>query len=221
MRLFGYWRSSASYRVRIALACKGIDYESAPVNLLEGAQRNAAYLARNPAGLVPALELPDGSLLTQSAAIIEYLEEIHPTPPLLPEAPLLRARVRALASAMGSDLHPLNNLRVLSYLVDELGTSTAARERWYRHWLAQGFAALEPQLDDLGFACGEAVTLADLYLVPQVYNALRFDFELGPYPKLKGCYEHLTRLPAFRAAAPERQEDAPASAREPQAPTAD
>ncbi|MEM1229806.1 MAG: maleylacetoacetate isomerase [Pseudomonadota bacterium] len=221
MKLYGYWRSSASYRVRIALAYKGIDYVAEPVNLLQGAQRESDYLARNPAGLVPTLELADGTLLTQSGAIIEYLEETCPAPPLLPEAPALRARVRALASMIGSDLHPLNNLRVLNYLTDEIGASTAARERWYLHWLAQGFAALEPQLDEQGFACGGSVTLADLYLVPQVYNALRFEFDLAPYTKVSRCYEHLIGLPAFRAAAPERQQDAPASLREPQAPSAD
>jgi maleylacetoacetate isomerase len=213
MKLHTYYRSSATYRVRIALNLKEIAYESLPRHLVRGGgeQRHAAFLALNPHGLVPVLE-DAGSTLTQSLAIIEYLEETHPEPPLLPRTPLLRARVRSLALAIACDIHPLNNLRVLNYLRAPLGVDAAGVDAWYRHWIACGFAALEEEAGrapgDRRHLVGAAVTLADVCLVPQMYNARRFGCDLEPYPTLRGISAHLEGLPAFARAAPEAQADA-------------
>jgi len=213
MKLYTYYRSSAAYRVRIALNLKGIAYESLPRHLSRGGgeQRRPDFLAVNPQGLLPVLE-DNGSALTQSLAIIEYLEETHPEPPLLPRTPLLRARVRALALAIACDIHPLNNLRVLNYLRAPLGIDAAAVDNWYRHWIACGFRALEEEAErsagDRRHLVGAAVTLADVCLVPQMYNARRFGCDLEPYPTLRAVSAHLESLAAFARAAPEAQADA-------------
>ena len=209
MILYGYALSSASYRVRIALALKGLEVNSVQVNLRAGEQRLEEFLQINSQGFVPALIADDGAVLTQSVAIIEYLDEIHPEPPLLPKAPLARARVRALAQAIACDVHPLNNLRVLQYLENELQHDKATRETWYRHWVRVGFDALERRLVRDGaagrFCHGDAPTLADVCLVPQVFNARRFALDLGPYPRIVGIDAACRDLPAFQGAAPERQ----------------
>ncbi len=211
MKLYTYYRSSAAYRVRIALNFKGIAYEAVPVDLRPGAHRRPEYLALNPQGLVPALE--DGSaLLAQSVAIIEYLEETHPDPPLLPRTPLERARVRSLALAIACDLHPLNNLRVLNYLRSPLGHDEDAVNAWYRHWVGQVLAGLESvarSSSDGRHLVGESVTLADVCLVPQLFNARRFNCDLAPFPTLTAIGAHLEGLAAFARAAPAVQPDAP------------
>lgn len=208
--LYGYYRSSAAYRVRIALNLKGLAYRQQPVNLLQGEQRDPAYLAVNPQGLVPAL-LDGGQLLTQSLAICEYLDEAYPdTPALLPASPLERARVRALALSICADIHPLHNARVLKYLQAELAVAEPAKEVWIRHWIATGFAALEQQLaaQPARYACGETPGLLDVCLVPQVFAARRFGLELASYPHIVRVDAALATLPAFAAAHPARQADA-------------
>lgn len=208
--LYGYFRSSAAYRVRIALNLKGLAYAQAPVSLLRGEQRSADYLALNPQGLVPAL-LDNGVLLTQSLAICEYLDEAYPdSARLLPDGAVLRAQVRAVAQAIACDIHPLNNLRVLNFLKAELGQDEAARNGWYRHWVATGFAALEQQLaTSAGRYCfGDTLTLADVCLLPQVFNAQRFAIDMGGYPLLARIAANLEQVPAFADAHPSRQPDA-------------
>jgi maleylacetoacetate isomerase len=213
MKLYTYFRSSAAYRARIALNLKGIDYESIAVDLRAptSAQRAPEFLALNPQGLVPAL-VDAGNTLAQSLAIIEYLDETHPEPPFLPRTPLDRARVRALALAIACDMHPLNNLRVLNYLRSPLGHDEDAVNQWYRHWVASGFQALETEARrasaDGRHMFGSAVTLADICIVPQMYNARRFKCDLEPYPTLRSICAHLESLPAFAGAAPEAQPDA-------------
>jgi maleylpyruvate isomerase len=211
VKLYTYYRSSAAYRVRIALALKGIAYEQVPVDLRAGAQRGAQYLEHNPQGLVPSLE-EGGATLVQSLAIIEYLEERYPEPPLLPGTALDRARVRALALAVACDLHPLNNQRVLRYLRESLGQGESAVDAWYRHWIGEGFRALEQtagRTSDGHYLYGARLTLADVCLVPQVFNARRFNCDLAPYPTLRNVCAYLETLPAFAAAAPAAQPDAP------------
>ena len=209
MILYGYALSSASYRVRIALGLKRLQFTSISLNLRSGEQRLEGYLQINSQGFVPALALDDGTVLTQSAAIIEYLDEIHPDPPLLPTAPLARARVRALSQAITCDLHPLNNLRVLQYLEKDLGHDKTLRDAWYGHWVRMGFDAIERRLvrdAETGRFChGDAPTLADVCLVPQVFNARRFAVDLGPYPRIVGIDAACRELPEFQAAAPDRQ----------------
>jgi maleylacetoacetate isomerase len=213
LRLYTYWRSSAAYRVRIALAVKGLPYESVPRHLLRdgGQHRQADYLATNPQGLIPALE-HDGHVVTQSLAICEYLDEVFPQPPLLPADPRGRAAVRAMALAIACDIHPLNNLGVQQYLRTELGQRDDGVTRWAQHWIARGFAALEQLLErhsaDGRYCYGDTVTLADACLVPQVYNARRVQVDLGAYPRLTAVARHLEALPAFAAARPEAQPDA-------------
>jgi maleylpyruvate isomerase len=213
VKLYTYFRSSAAYRARIALNLKGLDYQTLPVNLRApvSAQRTREYLALNPEGLVPMLQV-GGELIRQSLAIIEYLEEAHPSPPLLPRSPLARAQVRALTYAIACDIHPLNNLRVLNYLRAPLAHPDADVNAWYAHWIARGFAALEEQVAHNGAdGChmfGDTVTLADVCMVPQMYNARRQQCELAPYPRLRAICAHLETLPAFVRAAPEAQPDA-------------
>ncbi len=208
--LYGYFRSSAAYRVRIALNLKGLAYRQAPVSLLKAEQRSAEFLALNPQGLVPALQ--DGDvLLTQSLAICEYLDDAYPhTAPLLPADPVLRARVRAVAQAIACDIHPVNNLRILNYLKDELGQDEAGRNSWYRHWVSEGFAALESLLAAQSgpFCFGENITLADVCLLPQVFNAQRFNVDMAPYPRLAAIADALAEVPVFADAHPSRQPDA-------------
>ena len=214
LRLHTYWRSSAAYRVRIVLALKGLEFESVPQHLLRdgGEQRRPDYLALNPQGLVPALE-HDGHVLTQSLAICEYLDERFPEPPLLPAGPPDRAVVRAMALAIACDVHPLNNLRVQQYLRDGLGHGEAAVSQWVRNWIAEGFGALETLIGrysgDGRHSFGESVTLADACLVPQAYNARRAGLDLAAWPRLAAVTGYLETLPAFAAARPEAQSDAP------------
>lgn len=211
MKLYTYFRSSAAYRVRIALHLKGLAYEPAFIHLRRQEQREPAYTAVNPQGYVPAL-LDDGLVLTQSLAIIEYLDETHPEPPLLPADAAGRARVRALAQAIACDIHPLNNLRVLLHLRDGLKLDQTARDDWYRHWIAEGFRALEVLLaasPATGRWChGDTPTLADVCLVPQVANALRMDCDMAPFPTISRLAATARAHPAFQAAAPEVQPDA-------------
>lgn len=209
MILYGHAVSSASYRVRIALELKHLRFTSVLLDLRAGEQRREEFLRINAQGLVPALQLDDGAVLTQSQAIIEYLDDIHPQPPLLPRAPLERARVRALAQAITCDVHPLNNLRVLRYLEHELHQDKEARDAWYRHWVRTGFDALERRLHGdavAGIFChGDAPTLADVCLVPQAANARRLAVDLDPYPRISAIDAACRALPEFAAAAPERQ----------------
>jgi maleylacetoacetate isomerase len=207
--LYDYYRSSAAYRVRIALNVKGIEYESRPVNLLESAQRSDDYRALNPQGFVPMLEI-DGLRLTQSLAIMGYLDQRFPTRPLLPASADARSHVLSLALTVACDIHPLNNLRVLKYLKDELGEDQEARDSWYCHWVSEGLAALEalsaPRSGS--FLFGNNATMADICLVPQLYNARRFNVPLDPYPTLLRADENAAKLEAFEAAHPDRQEQA-------------
>ena len=213
MKLYGYWRSTAAWRVRIALNLKGLAWQAVPVHLLRGGgeQRMPAYLEINPQGLVPALQV-DGLLLTQSLAIVEYLEETHPAPPLLPPDPGGRARVRSLAQLVASDIHPLNNLRVLQFLRDEFGVDDARRDAWYRHWVTVGLQALEARLaadPDTGRFChGDMPGLADCCLVPQLYNARRYDCGLDGFSTALRIEAACMELDAFRAADAAAQPDA-------------
>ena len=210
MRLHGYWRSGTSYRVRIALALKRVAYEPVPYDLRRGEQRGERYRTINPQGLVPALELDDGTVLTQSPAILEWLDEAYPTPPLLPADPRSRATVRAMAALIGCDVHPLNNLRVLSALRQDLAADEAQVQAWIARWIADGFAALERMIahHGNGAAFGAAPTLADCYLVPQVYAAERFGVPLEPYPHLCQAADALRARPEIAATHPDRQPDA-------------
>jgi maleylacetoacetate isomerase len=204
-RLFDYFRSSACYRVRIALNLKGVDYDTVPVNLLEGGQKAPEYRAVNPQGLIPALEM-DGRLLTQSLAIAEYLDFTRPEPRLVPADPFDAAHVRALALAIACDIHPLNNLRVLKYLSGPLGLPQEARDSWYGHWVGEGFAALEAMAAPRAgrFLFGDSPTLADICLVPQMFNARRFEVPLDDYPTLLRADAEAASLEAFAAAHPDR-----------------
>ena len=205
--LYDYYRSSAAYRVRIALNLKGIDYESRPINLLHSEQSADDYRALNPQGLVPMLEI-DGHRLTQSLAIIVYLDQVFPEPPLTPSDPVDGAHVRAMALTVACDIHPLNNLRVLKYLSNELALPQEERDTWYMHWIREGLPALEA-LAKAGagkFLFGDTPTIADVCLVPQLFNARRFDVPLDDYPTLLRADENANKLEAFAAAHPDRQE---------------
>jgi maleylacetoacetate isomerase len=210
MKLHGYFRSSAAFRVRIALNLKKLDYESVSVHLRRGAQRNPEFLGVNPQGLVPALEDGEHTLI-QSLPIIEYLDETFPEPPLLPGDTDGRARVRALAAIVACDIHPLNNLRVLRYLHRTLGHDEAALAAWYNHWIAEGFGAIEPLLADDSrtgrFCQGDMPGLADIALVPQVVNAERYRLDLGPYPTITRIFEACMNLDSFATAHPQQQAD--------------
>ena len=213
MKLYNYFRSSASFRVRIALNFKGIDYEQVPVHLTRGGgeQLADAFRALNADQLVPVLE-DDGRYLTQSLAIIEYLEETHPQPPLLPRAAVERAYVRSLALSIACEIHPLNNLRVLRYLVRDLGVSEAQKDGWYRHWVESGLAAIEARLlagrRHGRYLLGDAVTLADVLLVPQIFNAQRYECRVDHVPTLMRIFGNCMQLPAFIDAQPSKQPDA-------------
>lgn len=207
MILYDYWRSSAAYRVRIALALKGLAIERRPINL-SGAQHSPEYLAKNPQALVPALELDDGTVLTQSLAIIEYLDAMRPEPPLLPADPILAAKARAAALAVACEIHPLVNLRVAKYLETEFGASQARTDAWRRRWISSGLEALERMIAPAPFCFGLAPTLADICLIPQLYSARRFETPLRDFPRLLSVEEACASLAPFRAAHPERQPDA-------------
>ena len=212
MILHDFWRSSAAYRVRIALHLKGLTFTQASHSLLQGEHRTAEFLSINPQGLVPALQ-SGNDIVTQSIAIIEYLDDIHPEHPLLPANPADRAIVRAIALSVACDIHPLNNLRVLNYLRSEFGASDEAVTRWIRQWISVGFEALEIQVTrgstDGRYCFGDRATLADACLIPQIYNARRFGCDLAPYPTLVAIDAHCRSLAPFIKAAPEAQPDAP------------
>ncbi len=209
MILHGYWRSGAAYRTRIALALKGIDYEQQGHDLRTGAQKDPAYLALHPRGMVPALEA-EGVVLTQSPAILEWLEETHPTPALLPADPVARAEVRAMSALIGCDIHPLNNLRVGKALRETFGAEQAAVDAWAARWIAPGFEALEALVarHGAGWCHGDTPTLADCYLVPQIYSAGRFNVSMDAFPKLRAIDDAAKSHPAFIAAHPDNQPDA-------------
>jgi maleylpyruvate isomerase len=210
VKLYSYFRSSAAYRVRIALNLKGLAYEMVPIHLTKdgGQQRKPEFVAINPQKRVPALELPGGGVLTQSLAIIEYLNDIHPEAPLLPTDALKRAKVRAIAQMVACDIHPLNNLIVLQYLKRTLKHEQPDIDAWYHHWVTDGFTAIESMLAPDPYACGAHVTLADICLVPQVANARRFKVPLDKFPKIVAVDAACLKLPAFDKARPENQPDA-------------
>ena len=200
MKLYNYFRSPASFRVRIALALKGLPYDYVPVNLLKGEQHANAFTAISPTALVPSLVTDEGLALGQSMAIIEYLDEVHPAPPLLPGSPFDRARVRALAQTIACEIHPLNNLRVLQYLSRELKVDEEQRNNWYRHWVRLGLEAYERELALLPagtYSFGNTPTLADCLLVPQIFNARRLDTDLSGLPRTMAAFEACMALPAF------------------------
>jgi maleylacetoacetate isomerase len=211
MRLYQNWRSSAAYRVRIALNYKGLSYEQVAIDLRKGAQRTPEFLEINPQGLVPVLE-DDGIVLTQSLPILNYLEERYPEPALLPKDLPGRATSRAIAVAIACEIHPLNNLRVLQYLERELALDEAQRMAWYRHWVAEGFGAIETMLARSAgaFCVGDAPSLADVCLVPQVYNGRRYECDLASYRTILRIDERCRQIEAFARAAPERQPEAAA-----------
>jgi maleylacetoacetate isomerase/maleylpyruvate isomerase len=211
MKLYTFYRSSAAYRVRLALNIKRLTCEHIPKAFSKNEHRAPDYLALNPQGLIPALE-HDGAVLSQSLAIIEFLDEKYPDPPLLPAEPLARAQIRSISLAIACDIHPLNNLRVLNYLRRELQQSDDRVNAWYRHWITVGFTGLEQQVRAYSggarFCHGDTLSVADICLVPQVYNARRFNTDLTPFPTLVAISTHLESLPAFAAARPEAQADA-------------
>jgi maleylacetoacetate isomerase/maleylpyruvate isomerase len=211
VRLYTYFRSSAAFRVRIALNLKGLAYEPVFVHLAKGQHRERQYAEVNPQGLLPTLELDDGTRLVQSLAIIEWLEENHPSPSLIPKEPLARARVRALSHLVASEIHPLNNLRVLQHLKRALGQSQEQIDTWYRHWIADGLQKLEAELARPGtgkFCHGDAPGMADCCLVPQIFNAKRFNSDLAPYPTTMRVFDSCMKLEAFDRAQPSKQPDA-------------
>jgi maleylacetoacetate isomerase/maleylpyruvate isomerase len=211
VKLYTYFRSSASFRVRIALNLKGIGYEASSVHLPKGEHRAAAYSKVNPQALTPTLELDDGEQLAQSLAIIEYLDEVHPQPPLLPKDAKGRARVRSLSLLISCEIHPLNNLRTLQYLKRALGQSEDQVNAWYRHWVADGLAKFEADLGRGGtgkFCHGDSPTMADCCLVPQIFNAKRYQCDLAPYPVTMRIFDACMKLEAFDRAQPSKQPDA-------------
>jgi maleylacetoacetate isomerase/maleylpyruvate isomerase len=207
VKLYTYFRSSAAYRVRIALNIKRISYEAVSVNLLKGEQREADYKTLNPQMRVPSLDTGETTLI-QSPAILEYLDEVYPEPPLLPMGAVNRAKVRAIASLIACDIHPLNNSGTLGYLKNRLGHDQAVADAWYAHWVREGFDAIEAMLGPGPYAFGSKITLADVYLVPQVFNARRFNVPLDAYPKIVAVDAACADLKAFRDAAPAGQSDA-------------
>ena len=209
MKLYTYFRSSAAFRVRIALNLKGVQYQPVFVHLAKGEHRQPEYAKVNPQALVPTLELDDGTRLNQSLAIIEFLEEKHPSPALLPKDALGRARVRSLSNLVASEIHPVNNLRVLQHLKRALGQSQEQIDTWYRYWIADGLAKLEAELQSRNrFSHGDAPTMADCCLVPQIFNAKRYQSDLAPYPNTMRVFDECMKLEAFDRAQPSKQPDA-------------
>lgn len=211
MKLTTYFRSTAAYRIRIALNLKAIEHELLPINLFNNEHHSPEFIEHNPDGLIPTLDTGD-VVISQSMAILEYLEETHPNPALLPQTATDRAFVRGLAQTIVSDMHPLNNLRVYTFLMNEMGVDEKGKMKWYFHWLKQGFTSLEARLaknSKTGLCCfGDTPSLADICLVPQVFNAVRFEFDLQPYPVIQRINQHCLSLPAFAQARPEVQPDA-------------
>ncbi|HVJ41771.1 MAG TPA: maleylacetoacetate isomerase [Dongiaceae bacterium] len=214
LTLYSYFRSSAAYRVRIVLGLKDLDYQQIAIHLVSngGEQHAASYRAINPQGLVPSLQ-HDEAVLTQSTAICEYIDEVWPAPALLPRAPLQRAYVRSLMAAIACEIHPINNLRVLDYLTGTLQVSDADKLTWYRHWVSEGFGAIQRLIEGHGYAgrycCGDEPGLADAFLIPQIFNARRFDMDLRPFSRLVEIDQACAELSAFQAAHPDRQPDTP------------
>jgi maleylacetoacetate isomerase len=211
LTLYDYFRSSAAYRVRIALRLKGLSYNQIPIHLVRngGEHLSEAYRAINPQRRVPALAVgEEGEILVQSPAIIEWLEETFPEPPLLPSDPFARARCRAIASIVACDIHPLNNTGTIKYLRQNLGCDQPAIDEWYTHWISEGFSAIETMIEPKPFTMGGGVSLADLFIVPQVFNARRFSVPLDAFPKIASVADACVALPAFRDAAPANQPDA-------------
>ena len=212
MKLYGYYRSSASYRLRIILNFKALDWEYQAVNLLEGEQKSREYRAMNPLGLVPVLDTGE-AVLAQSPAIAEYLEEQHPEPALLPPDPIGRARVREMVNSIGCEVHPLQNLGVLMYVKETYSLDDAAVQAWGRKWIDRGFSAFETMARERSsegqFSYGDSLTLADVWLIPQLFNAHRFEMDLAPYPTLVAIDKHCRTLDAVAASHPSKQPDAP------------
>ena len=208
MKLYSYFRSSAAFRLRIALNLKGLDYEILPVNLLQAEQKAPGYMALNPQGLVPALEMPDGGVLGQSVALLEWLEETYPEPAFLPTEPGLRARVRSVVNSICCDIHPICNIAVTNYLKDHFDAAPGDITGWYTAWMHRGFSAIEKMVrQDSEFCFGDTPGMADIFLVPQFYNARRFDIPLDEFPTLCRIEGRCKSLPAFADAAPEQQPD--------------
>jgi maleylacetoacetate isomerase len=207
--LYSAWRATAPYRTRIGLKLKGVEYDYVALDLIAGEQREAAYRAVNPQALTPALDLGDGQILTQSLAILEWLEETRPEPPILPKDPLDRQRVRTMATIIACDIHPLNNTRI-GRALNKLGISKEDNQAWIHRWITDGFDALEPMIARYGqgFAFGDTPTIADCCLVPQVYSARRYELDLTPWPAIVAADAHATQHPAFQAAHPDNQPDA-------------
>ena len=206
--LWGYFRSSAAYRLRIALNLKGIAYKDKFIHLAKGEQASDDFKAVNPQMLVPVLETDDGDQLVQSMAILEYLEETHPDPALLPGDAIQRARIRAIADIIACDIHPIDNLRILKYLKGPLGQDQDAVNTWYVHWVKLGFDAIEPAIEGGGFCFGAQATIADVCLMPQLYNAHRFNVAMDAYPKIQAVETHCQNIAAFADAHPSNQADA-------------
>jgi len=208
MKLYSYYRSSAAYRVRIALNLKQIEHSIEPVNLLKREHKNADYLAKQPQGLVPCIETEDGQFLAQSGAILRYLDSLYPSSKLLPTDAFQAAKIQSFVDIIACDIHPICNLRILNYLTEDLKVESKQKLAWYHHWITAGFAALETVLDETQYCFGQEVTLADVYLVPQIYNALRFEVDMSAFPKLLNAYENCNQLENFIKAKPENQADA-------------
>jgi maleylacetoacetate isomerase len=210
MKLYTYWRSSAAWRVRITLALKTVAYEAVPISLIAngGEQHSESYTALNSQHLVPTLVLPDGTALTQSLAIIDWLEATYPNPALLPANPITRAKVLATAHVVAMDIHPINNLRVLKKLGDQFGADADAKTKWMQHWMKLGFDALEHELEPSPFAFGATPSLADICLIPQLYNARRWGMDISNWPKLLAIETECLAHAAFSSTAPEKQNDA-------------
>jgi maleylacetoacetate isomerase len=208
VKLYTYFRSSAAFRVRIALNLKGLSYEPVFVHLAKGEHRKPEYAEVNPQALLPTLELDDGTRLNQSLAIIEYLEERYPQTPLLPREALAKARVRSLSNLVASEIHPVNNLRVLQHLKRSLGQSEDQVNAWYRHWISDGLAKFEAELKQGKYSYGDTPSMADCCLVPQIFNAKRYNSDLAPYPKTMRVFDACMKLEAFDRAQPSKQPDA-------------
>ena len=208
MILFSYYRSSAAYRVRIALNLKQIEHTIEPVNLLKKQHKSADYLAKQPQGLVPCLETDEGQFLAQSGAILSYLDNLYPSSKLLPTDHFQAARIQSFVDMIACDIHPICNLRILNYLANDLNVDSEQKLAWYQHWITIGFEALESMLDKTQYCFGENVTLADVYLIPQVYNALRFEIDMVAFPKIMNAYQNCNQLEAFIQGKPENQLDA-------------